>query len=87
MLNNEWLDQFDFPRPQENFKVGVNHVHAIHPVLDEFLFTEAGNISVASVGLLSGGTVLLVAVGCLTLFSTASWPTYSAQGGGYIYPP
>ena len=65
MLNNEWLDQFDFPRPQENFKVGVNHVHAIHPVLDEFLFTEAGNISVASVSLVSGGTVLLVVVGCL----------------------
>ena len=64
MLNNEWLDQFDFPRPQEKFNVGVNYVHAIHPVLDEFLFTEAGNISVASVGLLSGGTVLLVAVGC-----------------------
>ena len=65
LLNNKWLDQFDFPRPQENFKVDVNYVHTIHPVIDEFLYTEAGNISVANVSMVTGGTVLLVIIGCL----------------------
>ena len=46
LLNNKWLDQFNVPRPKENFKVDVNDVHVIHPVIDKILYSEAGNISV-----------------------------------------
>ena len=61
MLAKEWLSHYNFPQPQARFDVGTNYVYAIHPVIDRFLFTESGNIAVANVGLLSGGTVLLLA--------------------------
>ena len=65
LLAKEWISEYSFPQGQTRFADDADYeVFAVHPVLDKILFTETGNISVANISILSGGTVLLTAFCC-----------------------
>ena len=65
LINNQWLEKFEIPLSKANFKIDITEVPVIHPVVDKILFSEAGEISVAKVSMLSGGTILIFFMGCL----------------------
>ena len=65
LINNKWLKEFEVPLSNANFKLDITEVPVIHPVVDKILLSEAGEISVAKVSILSGGTFLIFFLGCL----------------------
>ena len=64
LINNNWLKEFEVPLSNEDFKLDITEVPVIHPVVDTILLSEAGEISVAKVSILSGGTLLIFFLGC-----------------------
>ena len=64
-LANDWIKQYSFPNGLMRFIDETDDVvSAVHPVLDEIFFTETGNISIANVSFLTGGTLLLTGCCC-----------------------
>ena len=53
------------PLSNEDFKIDITTVPVIHPVVDSILLSEAGELSVAKVSILSGGTLLIFFLGCV----------------------
>ena len=64
LINNNWLKEFEVPLSNENFKLDITEVPVIHPVVDTILLSKAGEISIAKVSILSGGTLLIFFLGC-----------------------
>ena len=65
LINNNWLKEFEVPLSNEDFKIDITKVPVIHPVVDSILLSEAGELSVAKVSILSGGTLLIFFLGCV----------------------
>ena len=65
LINKNWLKEFEVPLSNDNFKLEISTIPVIHPVVDTILLSEAGELSVAKVSILSGGTLLIFFLGCV----------------------
>ena len=65
LINKNWLKDFKVPLSNEDFKIDITTVPVIHPVVDSILLSEAGELSVAKISILSGGSVLIIFLGCV----------------------
>ena len=65
LINKNWLKEFEVPLSNDNFKLEISTIPVIHPVADTILLSEAGELSVAKVSILSGGTLLIFFLGCV----------------------
>ena len=59
-LGNTWMSSYNFMNiPVKSVEEDDSLVSAIHPLIDDIIFTPAGDISIGSASLLTGGTLLL----------------------------
>ena len=58
-LGNEWMGDYTFMNVNTDNEMNDDDlVSVVHPVIDEFLFTPAGDIEIGNAAILTGGTVL-----------------------------
>ena len=64
-LKNNILQKYHFANvPSESMEENKSLVAAIHPIIDDWVLTQARNISIASVSILTGSTLLIGACCC-----------------------
>ena len=49
----------------EDFRIDITTIPVVHPVVDSIFLTEAGEMSVAKVSILSGSSVLVIFLACV----------------------
>ena len=49
----------------EDFRIDITTIPVVHPVVDAIFLTEAGEMSIAKVSILSGSSVLVIFLACL----------------------
>ena len=49
----------------EDFRIDITNIPVVHPVVDSIFFSEAGELSVAKISILSGSSVLVIFLACV----------------------
>ena len=65
LINRQWLKTYNVPLSNEDFRIDITTIPRAHPIVESIFLTEAGEMSVAKVSILSGSTVLVVFLACL----------------------